>query len=204
MIGVTPGNSLQWLAAVAQHPRLSTATHGILTGIADLALIPGALALYLALRSINRNAMALAAAILLSYAAIDLATFVSNAIAISTLTQSYASASDPLQKAAILGAERFGLANLPASQFFGWFLPSFGYLITAFSMRQRRLGGGLFIVGVLASVTDIAGSIAFLSPGSYWETFLTPGLALLGVFAVLAGIRLIGFPKWTTTATAAA
>jgi hypothetical protein len=191
MIGVTPGNNERWLSAVASHPGLSIATYGIITGIADLALIPGALALYVALKDIRKTAMLIAAGILLSYVAIDLSTFVANAIAITTLTQSLASATDATQQMVIRGAEYFGLATIPMSQFFGWFFPSFGYLIAALVIREGKLGKVTVILGILASITDIAGSFAFLSPGSYWESFLTPGLFLLGLFGLSAGIMLI-------------
>jgi drug/metabolite transporter superfamily protein YnfA len=163
---------------------------GLITGIADIVLIPGALALYLALRKVHKTAMLIATGILLAYVAIDISTFVSTSTTIMILTQNYAATTNVTQQAAILGAEYYGLATIPLSQFLGWFFPSFGYLIVALTIRSGHLGKVTAILGILASVFDIVGSFAFWYPGSYVESFLTPGLALLGLFALSAGIML--------------
>lgn len=191
MIGVSPGNNEKWLHAVATHPELSEATYGLLTGIADLVVIPGAFALYLALGKVHKAAMLIATGILLTYVAVDISTFVSTSVTITMLTQNYAATTNSTQRAAILGAEYYGLATIPLSQFFGWFFPSFGYLIAALVIRSGNFGRVTAVLGILASVFDIAGSFAFWYPGSYLESFLTPGLALLGLFALFAGIMLI-------------
>lgn len=191
MIGVSPGDNVRWLAALAARPTLSIVTYGVLTGVADLGLIPAVLALYLTLARFRRSAMLLASVILLVYVAVDMSTFVPTAIALTRLSATHATTTDIAQRTALTGAMTYGVATIPFSQFFGWFFPSLGYLLVAWTLRTARLAARVAVLGFLAAAFDIAGSLSFLWPGQYWDTFVTPGLALLGLFQVFAGLLLL-------------
>lgn len=112
IIGVAPGNNMKYLHALTVHSGIAAFTYAVVA-IADFALIPAALALYLALKEISKSWMLLATVIILTYVAIDISIFVSVTIALVAL------AHEP-QSATIISAEHFGLATLPLSQFIGW------------------------------------------------------------------------------------
>jgi hypothetical protein len=76
---------------------------------ADLVLIPGALAHYIALRKFHKTARLIATGILLTYVAVDISTFVITSATITMLTQN--AATNIAQRAAMPGAEFYGLAS---------------------------------------------------------------------------------------------
>jgi len=197
LIGVTPGDDPRWLQAITTQPALSLITYGVLTGVADLVLIPGALALYLAFRKNHGAVMLVAAAVLLSYVAIDVSTFVSTSTAITLLAQGYAATTDQAQRAAFLAAEYYGLSTIPLSQFLGWFYPSMGYVIVSCVMLREGVHGAAPYLGVAAGVVDIIASFSFLFPGTALELLMSPGLALLGLFALFAGLALVRMARST-------
>jgi hypothetical protein len=100
--------------------------------IADFALIPAPLALYVALKDVSKSWMLLATAIILTYVAIDISTFVSTAFALVVLARE-------AQSAAVVSAEHFGAGDVSLSQFIGWVFPGFGFLIIAVVSPPSRL-----------------------------------------------------------------
>jgi hypothetical protein len=60
ILGTPPGNSAAYLQSLASHPVLAKITYGIF-GLVDFLLVLGILALYLALKVVNKNAMLVAA-----------------------------------------------------------------------------------------------------------------------------------------------
>ena len=135
IIGVAPGNTQKYLHALAVHSGTARFTYAVVA-VADLTLILGALALFVALKEVNKSWMLLATAIILTYVAIDISTFVSTALGLVVLTHE-------AQSAAVVSAEQFGLSTISLSQFFGWVFPPLGFLILAVAIRRGRFGRAL-------------------------------------------------------------
>jgi hypothetical protein len=183
IIGVAPSNTAKYLHALMTHLGTATFTYTVVA-VADLALIPAALALYFALRSISKGWMLLATVVLLIYVAIDISTFVPTAFALVTL------GSHP-QNAAILGAEHFGLATVSLSQFFGWVFPDIAFLIIAVAIRVGHLGRFTSLLGFLLVPLSLLGGIAFLDPVNSLQKFQLPALAVQGFFSLALGFMLL-------------
>lgn len=152
--------------------------------IADLALIPAALALFVALKDVSKSWMLLATAILITYVAIDIATFVSMALALVVLTHE-------TQSAAVVAAEKFGLSTVSLSRFFGWVFPALGFLILAVVIRVGRFGRGTALLGFLSVIFSVLGGIGFLHPVTSWQKYQLPGRFLLGLFSLALGRMLL-------------
>ena len=191
IIGVALGNSLVWLNALAARPQLAILEYGLVTGIADFVLIPAALALYFALKGVSRSWMIIATAIILTYVAIDISTFVSTSIDLTWLTQNYAAASDPAVRSAILGAEYYSLSTIPLSQFIGWAFPPFAFIIIAVAVRVGRFGRGVPFLGYLTVLLSLPGAVSFLDPIAFWQNFQLPALAIYGLFWLGLGFMLL-------------
>jgi hypothetical protein len=189
VIGVAPGNNMKYLHALAVHSGTAAFTYTVVA-IADFALIPSALALYFALREISEGWMLLATVIILTYVAIDIATFVSVAIALVVL------ANEP-QSATIVSAEHFGLATVPLSQFIGWVFPALAFVIIAVVIRVGHLGRFTSLLGFLTVIFSIIGGIAFLHPVTSLQNFQLPALALMGFFSLALGAKLLRLERKT-------
>ena len=190
MLGAAPGNNENYLHALASHPGLASFSYGV-TAAADFVLIPAALALYMAFKGVSKTWMLIAAAILLTYVAIDISTFVSTSTTLVTLTQSYASTTNATQQAAILGAEYYGLATVPLSQFIGWVFPPFAFLIIAGCVRRGKFGRGVPLLGYFLFLLSVGGGIAFLDPIPYLQSFQLPALALYALYMFALGNILV-------------
>jgi hypothetical protein len=183
VIGVAPGNTMKYLHALAVHSGTAAFTYAVVA-VADFALIPAALALYFALKEVSKSWMLLATVIILTYVAIDISTFVSVAFALVALAHE-------TQSATIVSAEHFGLATVSLSQFIGWVFPAFAYLIIAVVLRVGHLGRFTSLLGFLTVITTVIGGIAFLHPVTSLQNLQLPGLALLGLFTLALGIKLL-------------
>jgi hypothetical protein len=204
MIGVSPGDDPRWLDALAARPSLALETYGVLTAVADLALVPAALALYVVLAPVRRGAMLLASAILLVYVAIDMSTFVPTAIALTRLAGAQAATTDATQRAALGAAMAYGAATIPFSQFFGWFFPPLAFLLLSWTLRSGHIAAKTALLGILTAAFSMAGSLSFIWPGGYWDQFLAPGLFLFGMFQVVVGLWLLRLDRQSVKVTRAA
>lgn len=189
VLGVPPGNTTAFLQAVTSHPVLAMTTYGVF-GLTDILLIIGMGALYLALKGLHKNAMLVAALLVIVFYIVDLATFIPNSMTLATLTQSYGSAVSDAQRTALLGAEHYILATIPLSQFAGYVLPSVGFLITAIVMFKGVFGKHTGRLGILANALGIVGGFYFLFPVMSLSLLLTPCLVLYGLWLIAAGRRL--------------
>jgi hypothetical protein len=189
MLGAGPGNNENYLHALASHAGLANFTYAVVA-IADFILIPAAFALYIALRGVSRTWMLIAAGIILAYVAIDISTFVLTSTTLVTLTQNFAATANATQRAAILGAEYYGLAAIPLSQFIGYVFPPFAFLIIAGSVRRGRFGRGIPLLGYILCLTSVAGGIGFLDPIPYLLNFQLLALAVYGLFMLALGTML--------------
>ena len=151
----------------------------------DFLFVPLALALYLALKGRNRNAMLLAVALVGLFVVRDLAVTWSHYASILALYGKYLTATDDVQRAGFLAAANYGSAMLtsPVEIVYAIVTLSFGILLIGFVML-----GGVFnkITAYLGIATGILG-IASLTRLS----LAIIGNALLATaWLFLAGYRL--------------
>jgi len=175
MIGPAPGNNLQYLNALAAHASIANFTYYVIL-LADLVLIPGAYALYLAFKSINRNWMLVATALIWIYVVVDLLTFVPSALSLVALSQQ-------VQTESVLTTEHSLLATVPLSQFFGWVEPPIAFAIWIAVLRRADIGRFARVFGFFLVPFSILGGISFLVPTSaYLQNLQLPALAIYGIF----------------------
>jgi hypothetical protein len=197
-IGVAPGNTVNWLNALAAHPQLAVFDYGVVTGIADFALIAVAFALYFALRGVSKSWMLLATGMILVFVAIDISTFVSTSINLTWLTQNYAAAIDPTVRTAILGAEYSALSTIPLAQFIGWALWPIVFVIWIAALYKARFARLTRIFGIFTVLFSIGGGISFIYPDiTYLVNLQLPALAVYSLFFFGLGVLLFGLAKKT-------
>ena len=157
----------------------------------DLLFLPVALALYRALRSVNKNAMVFATTLVALFVVLDLVVTWTNYAALITLSEGYATAT-PLQRAADIGAATYAAAVLDSSleAIYSILILSIGILVTSLVMRKGVFGRGTAYVGV---VTGVGGIVAVVGPyvASVLSVVIVVVSALTTLWIVLVGVRLI-------------
>lgn len=175
MIGVAPGNNVQYLNALAAHAKAAEFNY-VVVAVADLALVPAAIGAYLALKNVSRTLMTVATGLILSYVVIDMATFVPAALSLVVLSRS-------AQTAIVLTSEHAALSIVPFSQFFGWVEPQIAFAIYIFTLWRANIGRFARIFGILCVLFCVVGGISFLIPAwTSLQNFQLPALAVYGLF----------------------
>jgi hypothetical protein len=155
--------------------------------LADMLLVPAALALYFALRHLARTAMLLAAALLLFYAFVDLTVYEINSMAVVLLSRQ--------DTAAAAGGAQLVLAVVPIAGCFTIALSSAGALIASIVMLRGVFGKPTAYAGIAAAVTGFVGAFYLAFPPLQW--LLLPCTIAWALWSVLAGARLfrLGAPQ---------
>jgi hypothetical protein len=147
-----PGKTTIWWAILA------------LSVLTDLLFVPVALALCLALKEINRNAMLLATAFVGLFVVLDLAVTWSHYSSILILYSNYSRATDDVQRAGYIAAANYASAVLasPLEIVYAILTLSFGILVIGFVMLR-----GVFnkITAYLGLATGILGILALTGFG---------------------------------------
>lgn len=190
-LGAKPSGAAAWLAYMAGNTRLWWAILG-LSVLTDILFVPVTLALYQALKGINKNAMLLAGACVSLFVVLDLAVTWTNYAALIALSGSYAAAANEAQQAAAIAAAIYPAAVVDSSLLFVYntLTLSVGILIAGFVMLKGVFNKVTAYVGL---ATGILGIIAVA--GSWFTsalgvaTLLASALTMLWVF--LVGSRLI-------------
>jgi hypothetical protein len=113
---------------LASYPFASNVFYSMYSLI-DFLVIPALIALYLALKGINKNSMLVAMGIVAVWAFLDVAVTEFNSLTLISLAQSYNAATDATQRAAYLAASYYPLAAIPIATFYSYFVGSLGFLI---------------------------------------------------------------------------
>lgn len=157
----------------------STAWWGILglSVLTDLLYIPMALALYLALKGINRNAMLTATAFVMLFVVLDLAITWTNYAALITLSGSYAAAANDAQKAAFVAAANYPFALLDSPHLMGVYtilVPVIGILMTGLVMLKgifSKITAYLAVVSGILSIVSVVGTFCQCFVGNHNHRF---------------------------------
>lgn len=189
-VGAPPRGIEPRLAYLSAH---TTAWWAIiwLSIITDLLFVPFALALYRALKQLNREAMVFAAAFIGLFIVLDLAVTWTNYAALMAVATEYTNAADVFQKAAAIAAARYPAAVLDSSVLFVYnsLTLAVGIFITGAVMLR-----GVFskAAAYLALVTGTLGIISVL--GSFFTHALGATIVvtsvLMTVWLFIVGRRL--------------
>lgn len=149
-----------------------------LSVLTDLLFIPVALALYVALQAVNRNAVLVGAGLVTMFAILDLAVTWPNYAALIVLSSEYPAATTDLQRTIIVAAATYPVAVLKSILFttYAILVPSLGILVLGLVMLKSVFSK---FTGYSGVATGILGIIAVVGP------FILSGL---GIFAVLASV----------------
>ena len=162
--------------------------------LSDLLVIPAALALYLALRGINKKAMPVASGFLCLFVVLDWGIALPNFLSLLTTSQNYLAATSDALRATYVASmnNQFSTLSLvlPICAFL---VPSIGSLVASFVML-----GGIFrrlvaYVGIVASFAGILVGFSILLPALGNLNLVS--LPLFGIWFVLAGTRLYRMGK---------
>ncbi len=185
-VGAPPSDGQAWLAYLTGN---KTTVWWVILGLSvltDVLFVPVALALYLALKGVNRYAMQVAAALVGVFVVVDLAVTWANYAALLTLGTNYAAATTDAQRAAYVAA-----ANYPAAVLSSHVEPV--YAIGTLSLAILVIGlvmlKGIFgkVTAYLAVFTGILGIIATTG----WTVAVILNAVLATLWVLLAGYRLV-------------
>jgi hypothetical protein len=194
-MGAPPSGAEARLAYVAGNTRTWWAILG-LSVATDFLFVPVALALYLALKGVNKGAMLLASACVGLFVVLDLAITWTNYEALIILGGKYAAAANEAQKAAVVAAAVYPSAVLESKLLFVYnsLTLAVGILITGLVMRSGVFGRGTAYLGV---VTGIVGIISVVGP--YFVSALSVGIivtsVLTTVWVMFVGYGLYGLGR---------
>jgi hypothetical protein len=179
-----------WLTYLAGKTTVWWAILG-LSVLTDVLYVPVALALYLALNGVNRNAMLVATAFVGLFVVLDLAVTWPNYVALITLSGNYAAAINDAQRAVYVAAANYPSAVLGSSleAVYSILVLSVGILLIGLVMLKGVFRKSTAYVGVVTGIFGIvyvAGS-PFIS--ALRVTIIITS-ALTTVWVLLVGYRL--------------
>jgi len=187
VIGPPPSGGEPYLQGLTNHALVAQVNFGLWV-LADLLLLPATMALYLVLKQFAKNAMLIAAGLMVLFAILDLGVTELNSLTLVALTHQYAAAASDAQRAAYVAAADYALATLPIATFFSYLVSSVGLLIISIVMLRGVFSKPAAYAGMVAGVAGIVGGFYVLLPAL--ALFLVPSLIAFGLWSLLAGARL--------------
>ena len=184
-----PGVSAATFVNTLAHARGAYLSWGLFT-ICDFLFVPAIVALYFAFKSINRDALLVGLVLLFMTAVLDAAVAEVGFFSATSLSVSWAAATDPTLKAAYFVAAQ-NMVMLTEFAFPYSFAGSFAGL-AVISAVMRRGWKWLGWVGVVLFTFFCLSSILFMLPGTtFMGAFIPLGIFWLFAFGVVAGFRLL-------------
>jgi hypothetical protein len=182
---------LKWLGS---QTTLVYTTAGVFIST-DILLVPVVLALYLALKGINKNAMLAAAGFVGLFVVLDLGVTLVSEVALTTLSQNYAAATSDVQRAAYVATANYalgiGFSGIAPPLSFG--VLSLGILIASLVMLKGVFGKATAYVGIAASIAGFVEGIRLFVPALAISGAIA--IVLLGIWSLLVGYRLYRLGK---------
>jgi hypothetical protein len=189
-LGAKPSGAEAWLSHMAGNEATWWAILG-LSVLTDLLLVSVALALYLALKDINRNMMLVATAGTGLFIILDLAITWTNYAALITLSSNYAAAATDAQRVMLVTAATYSSTVLESNLLFVYntLTLSVGILLTGFVMRKGIFGKSTAYIGL---ATGSVGIVAVVGPAfiSALSATIIIAAVLTTVWVLLAGYEL--------------
>jgi hypothetical protein len=189
-VGVPPKTAEAWFQYLPGRITVWWAILG-LSVFTDVLFVPVALALFLAFKKVNQNAMVLATAFIGLFVVLDLAVTWSHYAAILILYGRYSTAPTDAERAGCMAAANYASAVLtsPLEVVYAIVTLSLGILITALVMVQARSGKITAWLGVSTGILGFA-SLTGLSPAIIGNAlFATAWLFAIGAMLYRLGMR---------------
>jgi len=184
-----PTGAEAWLISLAGNTTRWWAIIG-LSVLTDFLLAPVALALYLALKSINKNAMLLATIFVGLFIFLDLTLTWTNIASLISLSGNYTAATDDTQRAVFITAALYPSSVVESNLLFIYnsLTLAVGILIAALIMLKGIFSRSTAYVGLL---TGILGIISVTS--SFFSSSLSSITIILASLLTTVWIFLVGF-----------
>jgi hypothetical protein len=194
-IGAPPSGAEARLAYVAGNTRTWWAILG-LSVLTDFLFVPVALALYLALKGVNRSAMLLATACVGLFIVLDLAITWTNYEALITLSGKYTAAANDAQKAAAVAAAIHPSAVLESRLLFVYnsLTLAVGILMTGFVMLMGIFSRSTAYLGLATGLLGIISVVGPFFVSALSLTIIVTSI-LTTVWVLLVGYRLYGLGR---------
>src|SRR6266571_1737114 len=162
-----------------------------LSVLTDFLFVPVALALYLALHRINRNAMLLATACVGLFVVLDLAVTWTSYASLISLSGTYAAATNDAQRAAVVAAATYPSAVVESSLLgvYVILVPAVGILMTSVVMLKgifTKTTAYLGLVSAILGIVSVAGPFLVRSLGAA----VIMSSVITTVWVLLVGSRL--------------
>lgn len=185
-------DSMQYLQSLAAHPHQAQVEYGLYS-LADFLLVPGVLALYLALKRIAKNPMLIATGLMAVFVVLDLAITEANSLTIVALTQHAAAATSATAREAYLAAALYALPTVALATFYSWVISSGGVLIISIVMLKGVFTRLTAYLGIVAGILGVVAGFYVYVPAL--AVLAIPALFTFGLWCVLAGIKLYRLGK---------
>lgn len=153
----------------------------------DLLYVPVFLALYQALKGINKHQMLLALACEGLFVALDLAITWTAYASLVALGGSYATATSDAQRASLVAAAGYpsSIANAPLLGIFIVGIPALGLLLASLVMRKGVFNKAVAYMGVVASICGLLAGVGPILLGAVDTVqYINASLAMIWFFLV--------------------
>jgi hypothetical protein len=180
-VGAPPSGGEAWFHYLPGKTTIWWAILG-LSVLTDLLFVPVALALYLALKEINKNAMLLATAFVGLFVVLDLAVTWTHYASILVLYSNYSRAADDVQRAGYIAAANYASAVLasPLEIVYAIVTLSFGILVIGFVMLRGVFNKITAYLGVATGILGIVSLAGFSLTIIMNALFATAWVLLVG------------------------
>jgi len=187
IIGPAPSSGVEYMQGIMNQILIS-GINFVFFIIAHFFLIAGVLALYFALKGINKKAMILSIGIMSVFIVLDIAVTEVNSLALVSLSQGYTLATTEAQRAAYLAAAYYALATIPIGTFISYVVSSVGLLIMSVVMLKGVFRKIAPLLGIAASIEGIIGGFYIFIPSLV--ILLSPCLITFTLWCIASGTRL--------------
>lgn len=187
--GATPQGGEAWLTYLNGRTTVWWAILG-LSILTDFLFLPVMLALYFALKGINRDLLLIGIGFVALFAFLDLAVTWPNYAALINLSSGFASATNDVQRTSFIAAATYANAVLPYSlSVYSIIVISFGILLIALVMLRGVFSKVTAYVGLATGLLGTVATIAaFFVPALGAAVIVTSMLTIL--WLLLSGYRL--------------
>ncbi len=196
-VGFYPNGDEARLAYFAQHATGWWIIAGLMV-FTDLLIVPIFLALYQALKGINRNAMLLAIACEGLFIALDLAVTWTAHSSLLALGSNYAAATSDIQRATLVAAAGYPstMLDFPLGRIYAILIPALGILLTAPVMSKGIFSKSTVYLGWAVGISGIVAGMSWIFPGAL-SAMPVINVLLIMVWYLFVGLRLYKLDRQT-------
>ena len=187
-----PTDAAGYLQLFSQH-RFLAFTEWTVWIIGDLWLVPGSIAVYLALKRSNKGVAAAGTILSLVHTFYDVNFTKLNSLNLVRLSRGYAGAVADATRAAYIASAAPSVSVLPVQTFFSFAIGALGWLLWSLIMAKSFFGKWSAVFGVIANVMGILGGAGALVQGTSFAPlgfFITLGGLATALWFILIGVEL--------------